>query len=137
MQGRGGRGDDGMKKACAAPERKHTPDIVSDSDTGLPAGAFVAVTAGTSSAVSTVTVASTASASVTAVEPGLALVLHPALGSGQKRPAGQPHLTGLLVDLEELDIHLVTDLKHVLNLVHFLVVQLGDMQQAFLAGQYL
>ena len=83
-------------------------------NSGLAARAFVAVTAGTSSAVTTVTVASTASASVTAVEPGLALVLHPALRSGQKSPAGQSHLAGLLVYLKELDIHLVSDLKHIL-----------------------
>ena len=101
---------------------------------GLAAGALVSVAAGTSSAISSVAVTASAAA---AIETGFTLMLYPSLRSGQQGPAGKSHLAGLLVYLKELDIHLVSDLKHILHLVHLLVIQLGNVQQTLLAGQYL
>ena len=101
------------------------------------ATASVAVATGTSAAVASTVTAAAATAVGASVETGLALMLHPSFGCGQQGPAGESHLAGLLVNLEELDIHLVAYLKYILHLVDLLVVELGNVQQAFLAGQNL
>ena len=50
---------------------------------------------------------------------------------------GESHLAALLIDFEELDIHLVADLEHGSYVLCLLPGDLGHVKKAFLAGKYL
>ena len=54
-----------------------------------------------------------------------------------KSPHGESHLAALLIDFEQLDIHLVADLEHVSHVLRLLPGYLGHVKKAFLARKYL
>ena len=64
-----------------------------------------------------------------------ALGLYIAFGLLGKGTHGKAHLAGLVVVLEELHVHLVADLQHVLDLLCLTPCDFANVEQAFLAGK--
>ena len=54
---------------------------------------------------------------------------------GLESPHGKPHLTGLLVNLEQLDINFLADRENILDILSLVPGDLGDMEKAFLSRE--
>jgi hypothetical protein len=63
--------------------------------------------------------------------------LYVAFGLGKERTTGEFELIVLLVDVDEFNIDFVTLVEDVANILYALPINLGNVEQAFLAGENL